>query len=111
MIERTLQQRRDALVRANAVRSYRAQWKLRAKAGDVQVMDLWADPMLATMKVDAALSAFPKLGKGKARTILNRAHCSPSKTLDGLSPRQRSSIVELIPVATSRILASRKVAA
>jgi hypothetical protein len=38
----------------------------------------------------------PKIGPVKAGRLLTIAHISPSKTVGGLSERQRASLVELL---------------
>lgn len=96
--QRDLAQRMDALVRANEIRTYRAGKKIDLKRGRVRVTDLLAgrDPQLESMKVFDLLIAAPKVGRVKANKLLNTARVSPSKTIGGLSPRQRAEILTLI---------------
>lgn len=91
-------QRANALEHANEIRCYRARFKLRLKAGDVSAVPVLLDPVpeLATMKVIDLLLATPRVGCVKANKILARARISPSKTLVGLSPRQRGELVSLL---------------
>lgn len=96
--ERSLQQRLEALERANGIRSHRAQvkrdLKLRAVAGrDVLLSD---DSRLATMKVWDVLVAMPKVGRVKANKWLARTRISPSKTVGGLTDRQRGELLALL---------------
>ena len=93
--DRSLQQRKDALERANDIRSYRANLKLDLKAGRVHVADLLNNPpeKIHTMKVFDLLIATPKLGRVKVNKALNRCRISPSKTVGGLSPRQRDELL------------------
>lgn len=96
--ERSLLQRMDALQHANEIRTYRAGKKIDLKRGRVRVTDLLAgrDPQLESMKVFDLLIAAPKVGRVKANKLLNTARVSPSKTVGGLSPRQRAEILTLI---------------
>jgi hypothetical protein len=92
--ERSLDQRIDALSRANEVRTLRAQLKRDLKAGRVSIGALLLDPpaCLEAAKVFDMLLAVPKVGSVKATKILNSCRVSPSKTFGGLSERQRAEL-------------------
>ena len=96
--ERSLTQRMDALKRANEIRTQRARLKRDLKAGRVQIHGLLLDPpeYLATAKVFDLLLAVPKYGRVKVNRILTHCRISPSKTIGGLSERQRSELVSLL---------------
>lgn len=96
--ERSLIQRREALNRANRIRSERAILKGDIRAGRVVIHDLLLDPpeFIETAKVFDLLLAVPKLGRVKVNKILAQCRVSPSKTIGGLSPRQRTEIVSLL---------------
>ena len=93
--ERSLLQRMDALQRANEIRTRRAQLKKDLKAGRVSIHTLLLDPpeYLQTAKVFDMLLAVPKYGRVKANKILTQCRISPSKTIGGLSERQRGELV------------------
>lgn len=93
--DRSLKQRMDALQTANVVRTYRANLKRDIKAGRVSIMDLIRDPpdMLETMKLFDLLLSAPKYGRVKTNKLLQTCRISPSKTIGGLSDRQRAEIV------------------
>lgn len=91
---RTLEQRRTALKHANKIRSHRAELKREVKAGHLTVIDLFADPLCDTMKIADALIAHPKIGRVKTNRILTRLSISPSRSLVGLSERQRTKLLE-----------------
>jgi hypothetical protein len=95
---RSLDQRMEALQRANEVRIRRAQLKRDLKAGRVQIADVLADPPehLLTGKVFDVLLAVPKCGRVKASRFLAVCRIAQSKTVGGLSDRQRSELVELV---------------
>jgi hypothetical protein len=96
--ERSLTQRMDALKRANQIRTKRAKLKRDLKAGRVKVHGLLLDPpeYLQTAKVFDLLLAVPKYGRVKANRILTQCRISPSKTLGGLSERQRNELVSYL---------------
>lgn len=88
----------DALHRANEIRTYRANLKLDIKAGRANVVDLLIDPPqdIETMKVCDLMMATPKLGRIKTDKLFRRCRISPSKTVEGMSERQRNELVLLL---------------
>ena len=93
--ERSLTQRMEALRRANEIRTRRARLKRDLKAGRSQIDGLLLDPpdYLQTAKVFDLLLAVPKYGRVKVNRILTHCRISPSKTIGGLSERQRTELV------------------
>jgi hypothetical protein len=93
--ERSYLQRMEALQRANDIRSRRAQLKRDLKAGRQPIEQLLLAPpeFLATAKVFDLLLAVPKYGRVKVNKILTQCKISPSKTVGGLSERQRRELV------------------
>jgi hypothetical protein len=96
--ERSLMQRMEALQRANDIRTRRAQLKRDLKAGRQPIHELLLKPpdYLQTAKVFDLLLAVPKYGRVKVNKILSQCRISPSKTLGGLSERQRDELVVLM---------------
>jgi S13-like H2TH domain len=96
--ERSLNQRMEALQRANDVRSARAKLKRDLKAGRQPISELLLDPpeYLETAKVFDLLLAVPKYGRVKVNKILTTCRISPSKTIGGMSERQRGELVTLL---------------
>lgn len=94
--ERTLVQRMSALDRANAVRSKRKDLKAALKAKDKRPQMLLLDPpeYALTMRVRDMLLHVPKLGHVKVDRMLRVCRISPSKTLGGISTRQRDELIE-----------------
>jgi hypothetical protein len=93
--ERSLTQRMDALKRANEIRTRRARLKRDLKGGRAKIHHLLLDPpeYLQTAKVFDLLLAVPKYGRVKVNRILTHCRISPSKTIGGLSERQRNELV------------------
>jgi hypothetical protein len=93
--ERSLVQRMDALSKANEVRSRRAALKADLKKGTVGLREILVAPpdYLLTAKVADLLMAAPKCGRVKSAKIMELCRVSPSKTIGGLSERQRSELL------------------
>ena len=82
----------------NDIRTQRAQLKRDLRAGKVAIHTLLATPpeYLETAKVFDMLMAVPKYGRVKANKVLQQCRISPSKTVGGLSDRQRAELVLLL---------------
>ena len=93
--ERSQEQRREALHRANDIRTKRAKLKKDLKAGRVSIQSLLLKPpdYILTAKVIDMLMAVPKYGRVKVNKILTQCRISPSKTIGGLSERQRNELI------------------
>ena len=96
--ERSLVQRMDALSRANQIRTRRAQLKRDLKAGRASIQDVLLQPpdWVETAKVFDMMLAVPKYGRVKVNKMLQACRISPSKTIGGLSDRQRAELVTLL---------------
>ena len=94
---RSLDQRMEALKRANDIRVKRARLKKDLKEGRAQIEQILADPpeYVSTAKVFDMLMAVPKFGRVKATRFLNQCRISQSKTVGGLSERQRGELIGL----------------
>jgi hypothetical protein len=90
---RSLDQRMEALKRANDIRVRRA----KLKDGRVQIEQILSNPpeYVSTAKVFDMLMAVPKFGRVKAARFLNMCRISQSKTVGGLSDRQRTELIGL----------------
>ena len=95
--ERSLDQRMEALKRANNIRVKRAKLKKDLKDGRRRIEEILADPpeFVSTAKVFDMLMAVPKFGRVKAARFLNQCRISQSKTVGGLSERQRAELIGL----------------
>src|SRR5207302_5772067 len=96
--QRSLNQRMDALARANQIRIQRAQLKRDLKSGRLSIHTLLLEPSeyVETAKVFDMLLAVPKYGRVKVNKILAHCRIAPSKTIGGLSERQRSELTTLL---------------
>jgi hypothetical protein len=91
------EQRRHALEQANQVRSERARLKKDLATGKVGLLEILARPpaCVRTARVGDLLVALPKIGSVKAGRILARCGITDSKTLAGLTDRQRAELTNL----------------
>jgi hypothetical protein len=91
-------QRSAALAKAAEARRLRAELKERLKMGSLSFDELLGlaerDEKVAKMKVRAMLESLPKVGKVKARRILDEVGISDSRTLHGLGEQQRRKLTE-----------------
>jgi hypothetical protein len=88
----------EALQRANEIRTRRAQLKRDLRAGRASIHQLLTEPpdWVETAKVFDMLLAVPKYGRVKVNKILQQCRISPSKTIGGLSERQRAELVGML---------------
>ena len=83
-------------------RAWRAPWtsisRTIPRAGRAQIHGLLLDPpeYLLTAKAFDLLLAVPKYGRVKVNRILTHCRISPSKTIGGLSERQRNELVSYL---------------
>jgi hypothetical protein len=95
---KTLDQRLRALRQANEIRASRAALKRQLASGRVRIEDVLAQPpdCARTAKVNALLLALPKIGPARAARVLSQCRIAPSKTVGGLSERQRGELIRLL---------------
>ena len=84
-----------ALRHANEIRIRRAGLKRELASGRVRIEDIIAHPpeFARTAKVYELLLALPKVGPAKAARSLSQCRIAPSKTVGGLSDRQRQELI------------------
>ena len=96
--QRSLDQRLDALRRANEIRSLRAQLKKELKSGALSVEKVISEPkdFVLTAKVFDIIVPAPNSGKVQATRWLNQCRISQGKTVGGPSRGQRDELVDLL---------------
>ena len=96
--ERSLDQRLRALRAANEIRSGRAKLKQDLAAGRRSLDQIVACPPACarTAKVYDLLLALPKIGPAKATRWLSHCRIAATKTVTGLSERQRHELLVLL---------------
>ena len=94
----TDEQRKAALAKAAEARKQRAELKASLKRGDTDLKDVLdmaeSDEIIGKTKVSALLEAMPKVGKVKAREIMEELEIAQTRRLRGLGERQRRALLE-----------------
>ncbi len=89
--------RDEALAKARAARTLRAELKQMLKSGEVglvEVLDRAGDvDALAKMRVAELVESMPAYGKVKARRLMESLGIAPSRRLQGLGSKQRDALV------------------
>jgi hypothetical protein len=89
--------RRRALEKAAEARKVRAQLKQQLKTGEVGLREVLQrarnDEVVGKTKVADVLEAMPKVGKVRARKLMERLDISPSRRLRGLGANQRDRLL------------------
>ncbi len=91
------EQRRQALAKAAEARKVRARVKEQLRSGSLDLEGLLkrsdSEEMIAKMKVLSVLESLPRLGKVKARRMMQEIGISESRRLRGLGVKQRSELL------------------
>ena len=97
---RSREQRFRALQRANEIRSARAKLKQDLASGKLDLAGIVADPpeWVMSARVRDLLLALPRIGPVKAGRILAQCGIAHSKTLGGLTDRQRAELIDFFRV-------------
>lgn len=94
----TDEQRKAALEKAAEARKARAELKASLKRGETTLQDVLdkadTDEIIGKTKVSALLEAMPKVGKVKAREIMEELEIAQTRRLRGLGDRQRRALLE-----------------
>jgi hypothetical protein len=85
------------LRQANEIRVGRARLKKELAAGSVRIEQILSEPpeFVKTAKVYDLLLALPRVGPARAARCLTHCRIAPSKTVGGLSERQRVELIGL----------------
>jgi hypothetical protein len=97
---RSAQRRLVSLTRANQVRVERAHLKRALAAGSVAFAEILANPPACarTAKVGDLLLSVPGIGPAKRDRALAHCRIANTKTIGGLSDRQRAALIDrLVP--------------
>jgi len=94
---RSREQRLRALEQANEVRTARARLKKQLASGEIELVQILADPpaCVRTARMRDLLLEVPKIGSVRAGRILAQCGIAHSKTLGGLTDRQRGELINL----------------
>jgi hypothetical protein len=103
---RTEEQRKAALERAQDVRRLRSRLKAALKNGEILAVPVLREPPAYAKKMRAYefVRSIRGLGNVKAGKMLRHCIIAPSKTLEGLSDRQRDALLEALEGRVNRSL-------
>ena len=94
----TDEQRKQALAKAAEARKARAELKEKLKRGDTNLKEVLdqaqTNEIIGKTKVSALLEALPKVGKVKAKEIMEQLEIAQTRRLRGLGDRQRKALLE-----------------
>lgn len=93
----TMGQRRQALGKAQEMRSERKRIRERLKKGTLslkEALDKSDTEVLAKMRVAYLLASLPRVGKTTARKIMDEIGIDGSRRVQGLGKRQREALLE-----------------
>lgn len=89
--------RKEALKKAAAARSARAELRTKVKSGELSFADVLAkagDPVVDKIKVITLLESLPGYGKAKAAKLLSELDISDSRRVKGLGEKQKAALLE-----------------
>ncbi|EKX90044.1 mIHF family protein [Corynebacterium durum F0235] len=94
----TDEQRKEALAKAAEARKARAELKEKLKRGGTNLKEVLdqaeSNETIGKTKVSAILEAMPKVGKVKAKEIMDELEIAQTRRLRGLGDRQRRALLE-----------------
>ena len=95
---RSPEQRDRALAKANEIRLARARLKRDLAAGTITLARVLSDPppCAHTAKLRDLFLAVPKIGPARVNRTLAHCRIADSKTIAGLSNRQRTALIQLL---------------
>jgi hypothetical protein len=93
----TLEEKRNALKKAQEVRSKRAKIRQNLKNGKTNILEVLAninDDVVAKMRVVYLLESLPRIGKVKTKKIMTDIGIDETRRIQGLGNRQKQALIE-----------------
>lgn len=93
----TIEEKRQALKKAQLMRSERAQIREKLKRGEMTLSDILSasdTEVIGKMRVAYLLQSLPKIGKVRTRRIMEDIGIDASRRVQGLGSRQRQALME-----------------
>jgi len=93
----TLEEKRQALKKAQLMRSKRAEIRQELKKGNLtltEVLNRSDDEVIGKMRVAYLLQSLPKIGKVRCRKIMEDIGIDESRRIQGLGSRQKQALIE-----------------
>lgn len=94
--ELTDEQKRQALKKAQEVRSKRAQIRAELKKGEITLDEVLANAdndVIGKMRVAYLLESLPRIGKVRARQIMEEIGIDENRRVQGLGVRQKEALL------------------
>ncbi|ATW24829.1 integration host factor, actinobacterial type [Candidatus Formimonas warabiya] len=93
----TVDERSNALLKAQEMRSKRMELRKKLKSGEIKLTELLNDldnEVVARMRVKYLLESLPQVGKITAKKIMEDIGIDESRRIQGLGHRQKSFLLE-----------------
>ena len=93
----SLDEKRQALKKAQEMRSQRAKIRQNLKNGKTTIREVLSninDDIIAKMRVVYLLESLPRIGKIKTRKIMNDIGIDETRRIQGLGNRQKQALIE-----------------
>lgn len=93
----SIEEKKQALKKAQQVRSQRAKIRQDLKAGKTtirQVLESIDNDVVAKMRVAYLLESLPRIGKVRTRKIMNDIGIDETRRIQGLGNRQKQALIE-----------------
>lgn len=93
----TVEEKKQALKKAQQVRSQRAKIRQELKAGKTtirKVLENIDNDVVAKMRVAYLLESLPRIGKVRTRKIMNDIGIDETRRIQGLGNRQKQALIE-----------------
>ncbi|HHW12342.1 MAG TPA: integration host factor [Firmicutes bacterium] len=93
----TLEEKKQALKKAQQVRSERAKIRQDLKAGRTgirEILEQVDNDVIAKMRVAYLLESLPRIGKVRTRKIMNEIGIDETRRIQGLGSRQKQALLE-----------------
>ena len=93
----SLEEKRNALKKAQEVRSKRAQIRENLKSGKTTIIEILEninDDVVAKMRVVYLLESLPRIGKVKTKKIMTDIGIDETRRIQGLGNRQKQALIE-----------------
>jgi hypothetical protein len=93
----SLDEKRQALKKAQEMRSQRAKIRQNLKRGKTTITEVLADmnnDIIAKMRVVYLLESLPRIGKIKTQKIMNDIGIDETRRIQGLGNRQKQALIE-----------------
>ncbi|HEY8392320.1 MAG TPA: integration host factor, actinobacterial type [Capillibacterium sp.] len=93
----TIEEKKQALKKAQQVRSQRAKIRQDLKAGRTgirEILEQVDNDVIAKMRVAYLLESLPRIGKVRTRKIMNEIGIDETRRVQGLGSRQKQALIE-----------------